>query len=122
MNEMMRILNAYRVYYNHFDLWFNICQVDNNDRSENETVWQITWSNEKKYFTKYFRMDIVYPLVTEKEGMSCDTLARIIFGDSNLFDELVRMVTLGLDYRSKYTFQNMSTGKYEEYDYDITIL
>lgn len=122
MNEMMRILNAYRVYYNHFDLWFNICRVDNNDRAENETVWQITWNNEKKYFTKYFRMDIVYPLVTEKEGMSCETLASIIFGDSNLFDELIRMITLGLDYRSKYTFQNMSTDKYEEYDYDITIL
>lgn len=122
MNEMMRILNAYRVYYKHFDLWFNICRIDDNDRAENETDWQITWSNEKQYFTKCFRMDIVYPLVTEKEGMSCETLASIIFGDSYLFDELIRMVTLGLDYRSKYTFQNMTTDKHEEYDYDIKIL
>lgn len=122
MNEMMRILNAYRVYYKHFDLWFNICRIDDNDRAENETDWQITWSNEKEYFTKYFQMYIVYPLVTKKEGMSCETLANIIFGDSYLFDELIRMVTLGLDYRSKYTFQNMTTDKNEEYDYDIKIL
>lgn len=126
MNEMMRILNAYKIYYKSLDLWFNICRIDENDPAcKDETEWQITWdpyNGGGKYITKYFRMNIVYHIMSKDEGMSCETLASIIFGDNDLFDELVRMVSLGLDYRSKYSFQNMSTDKYEDYDYDIKVL
>ena len=128
-SEIQRLNNSYVVHYDKADVLFTLTMlhedmidVNNANIADTDSQWQITWTDGKKYHTRYIDISAVDQTCEAIDGRPYGLMAVTIFTNKKCFEELINMVMLHCDYQSYIAMRDPKTKKNKDYEFEVTIL
>ena len=130
-NKVCKIIKndkAWKFLYKPMGVWMTLTRVDDyletDYKEEDDYVsdWLIAWGNDKKYMSRYIRLEVSLPDYNWETYPHSDVVMEYIMADEVRFKNLVDAALLEMNSLDGVAIPNANTGKTKNFHYTVTIL